>query len=366
MKEEEKNVKTNVPNDNPSDDFSLKWGEGSIQNDVSSYTYQDPTEKNSSDVSSDKKQEESSENTITSTANSTTPTPPVVEEKMPVSSSNLNPPPKPEPEKVVENTEPANINKEEKNITAEPVTPLKEEIVTSNQEEPTTPNLDSAPPVKEDTAQQESSEEEKPQGKAKTVLLVLLFVFLLLFILFLPEITNFINLAMTRKEVQGNIQNTPTPSPTLPLPSATPSPSEDVTISLERIVTRFEESDMVKEIKEKDVQGVLRITSKENTITIDYQNSLDMVNRSSTYQLRENILSSSNADVTTATILVEAISQLQGNEEGLSKDIFEGNYTDYSLDTNGILIEENPNKTLTIQIDLRKTLTINPVSNEEE
>lgn len=317
-------------NGDTSNDFGLKWGEETIQNDVSNYTYQDPNQPINEEKTEGVKESTLLEQPSSSDATS------IQEEENKTEQLGAVLKPKDEmPISTVEESIQSDSISQGSNMDAK------------NQESPTTmeASITNREPVQDG-------------GKKSSIGLILLFVCLLLFVFFLPEITNYINLIRTRQEVQGSPTHTATPSPIAPSPSSVPTPSPKPVISLENVVDRFNRSQMVQEIKEKDEQIVLHATQKEGIMTIDYQVPVAPTSRSSTYERKESILSSTNADMTTATILVEVISQLQGNEKGIGKMIFEGDLTQYSLSENGISIEVNPNETLTIKIDLSKQLEI--------
>lgn len=329
MNENEKR-ETSLENESgESNDFGLKWGEETIKSDVSRYIYQDPSQS----VEEKKKVEEQNASVESPVQNG--------------ESTSIE-----EAKTVVE--ELGTVSKPKEEVPISPIDGLSQnasisQIPENKVEKPETSRL-------EDSI---SSEEiQQVGGKKSSIGLVLLFVCLLLFVFFLPDIANYINLIKTRQEVQGSPTHTASPSPIVPTPSEVPTPSPKPVISLENIVDRFNRSQMVEEIKKEDAQIVLLATQKEGVMTIDYQVPVAPTSRSSTYQRKESILSSTNADITTATILVEVISQLQGNNEGIAKMIFEGDLTQYSLSENGISIEVNPNETLTLQIDLSKQLEI--------
>lgn len=192
--------------------------------------------------------------------------------------------------------------------------------------------------------------ENEKKGKLRGILLFFLFVFLFAFIMFLPEITEFIN---TQKYKAENNKPTPTPSAT-----ATPIASPDFEISLDSIADAFNTNETVISMKASSIDTILTASVRDKTLVITYQvpsNNIDFVN---TYTLENDILSTTSADSTTGPILVEVISLLQGNSKGSSKLFFQQDSALYLLAVDGIELRSNEDNTWQIKVDLTKKMNV--------
>lgn len=325
------------PMENPS--AELKWGDGTtISTTVdSSYLYQDPTMNQN--------------NTTETTSVSTQPeemNSPVVENSSNVDNLSVND--TSAQTNVGENLVPNKIEKVNSPING--TIPVSSPVVQPEPVQPVSSNPlpKEEPPVDSgNVSSSETSTEDNSPRKASTFLLVLLFIFLLAFIFFLPDITNYINLARDKSKVTA----TPTPTATeTPVPTKKP----ELLTSLDDIATAFNQNELVVNIVNQVEGTILEAKVENNTLNVTYQVPSQNINAIDRYDLKDGILSVTNANSVSAPILVEVISQLQGNTKNQTAAFFETTDPQFTIELNGIEIAYTEMKELNMKIDLTQKM----------
>lgn len=353
-------------------DDELKWGSEKVNTTVGAeYTYKDPnastpkveaTVNNTVPESLDDAELLDATNTLPKVdpAMSTTVNQPVP----PVANTVTNNAPNPEmveqdPPKIEEPLKP--VTTPLPGVTPVSPVPVQQEAPSLVAASPVpTPETQETPSVVLPDSKVNMEEEPPKKGKAKTILLILLFVFLLAFVLYLPDISAYIQLSMSKQNMPPA---TPTPSPS---ESVVPNvPSLTLPFTLEQISASFTEDERVQTLIKSDDSTTITSHVQDNTLTITYKSSNLGVDSTSTYTLEEDVLSSNNADQTTLAILVDVISILEGNQKNATDFYFTQDMSSYLLETDGIALALNEDGTYQVQIKLTQTMNVNgtPSSN---
>lgn len=336
---------TSLEKEQPIENFSteIKWGNGATVSTTvdSSYLYQDPT------VSQNNTTETIPAFNQIEKVNSTT-----VVNSSPVTNPSVNDA-RTQTKAEEGNSIPDEVD--EFNYSVNDTIPVNSPVVQPESVQPTFSNFlpKEETPVDSGIVPDSNSEEHLPEDnsshKKSTILLVLLFLFLLAFIFFLPDITNYINLARDKSKVTA----TPTPTTTeTPVPTKKP----ELLTSLDEIATAFNQNELVVNTINQVEGTILEAKVEKNTLNVTYQVPTQNINAIDRYDLKDGILSVTNANSVSAPILVEIISQLQGNVENQTAAFFETTSPQFTIELNGIEIAYTELKELNMKIDLTKKM----------